>query len=80
MAKELPKMTRKELEKYTGLDGRATYVAYQGKVYDVTDSLLFTDGMHFEHYAGEDLTEAMVDAPHGEDIFEDFPVVAILED
>lgn len=80
MEKELPKMTSKELEKYTGLDGKAAYVAYQGKVYDVTDSPFFTDGMHFEHYVGEDLTEAMADAPHGDEVFEDFPVVAILED
>lgn len=73
-------MTVKELEKYNGLNGRPTYVAYQGRVYDVSESPFFLDAMHYEHYAGEDLTEALEDAPHGDEVFEEFPVVAVLEE
>jgi len=70
--------TREELNRYNGADGRPTYVAYKGKVYDVSESPLFEYGMHFEHYAGEDLTDSMAEAPHGEEVLRDIPVVGRL--
>jgi len=42
-----------ELKQYDGSNpANPVYVAFKGKVYDVTTSPLFIDGMHFEHYAG----------------------------
>ena len=76
----LPVMTREELEKYNGLNGMPHYIAYKGKIYDVTTSPLWRDGMHFEHYAGDDLTEEIAGAPHGEEVLEEFPVVALLKE
>lgn len=72
-------MKRKELEKFDGSSG-TTYIAYRGKVYDVSGSNLFEDGVHFEHYAGQDLTEFLGDAPHDEKVFSRFPLVGELED
>jgi predicted heme/steroid binding protein len=73
------KFTSEELAGYGGEDGDS-YVAVNGKVYDVSDSDMWEDGDHFgEHKAGEDLTEAMENAPHGMEVFDDFPEVGELE-
>jgi predicted heme/steroid binding protein len=69
-----------ELAIYDGQDGEAAYVAYEGKVYDLTDSPMWEFGNHeYEHAAGEDHTDAMAAAPHGDDVMDGFPVVGILE-
>jgi len=36
---------------------------------------LFLDGLHFEHYAGTDLTDYMSEAPHKDEVFEKLRVV-----
>ncbi len=65
------KFTLEELKQYDGKNGKPAYVAYKGKVYDVTGDYLWVDGDHQgEHEAGNDLTEAMSRAPHGEDRLE----------
>ncbi len=72
-------MTLEELKAYDGSEeGKPIYIAYKGKVYDVTESPLFINGIHFEHYAGTDLTDFMDEAPHGEEVLEEYPVVAEL--
>jgi 2-oxoglutarate ferredoxin oxidoreductase subunit alpha len=74
-------MTREELKQYDGREGRRAYTAYRGKVYDVTESPFWEAGEHQGmHIAGEDLTEAMAEAPHGEEVFENFRMVAELEE
>jgi predicted heme/steroid binding protein len=68
-----------ELKKFDGsTPGEPVYVAYKGKVYDVTNSPLFIDGMHFEHYAGCDLTQFMADAPHDDEVMSEIEVVGEL--
>ncbi len=65
-----------ELKKFDGSNpSNPIYVAYKGKVYDVTTSPLFIDGMHFEHYAGCDLTDYMADAPHDEEVMGELAVI-----
>lgn len=75
-------MKRFTMEELKGYDGgqkdKPIYFAYKGKVYDITDSPLFIDGLHFEHYAGTDLTEFITDAPHGEEVLEGIKVVGEL--
>ena len=72
--------TEQELKKYDGKNGKSTYVAYKGKVYDVSESALWEDGEHeMEHLAGKDLTDEFGDAPHEEDVFKRFPVVGELK-
>ena len=63
------KFKLEELKQYDGKDGRRAYIALKGKVYDVTDSVLWAGGEHqAQHEAGNDLTEEIGDAPHGEEI------------
>ncbi len=45
-----------------------TYIAYKGKVYDVSQSSFWLDGDHMGmHNAGKDLTEELEMAPHREE-------------
>lgn len=73
------KFTQAELSRYTGRDGMPAYVAYQGKVYDVTRSLRWRNGQHMNrHNAGADLTAELAKAPHSASRLRRFPVVGIL--
>jgi predicted heme/steroid binding protein len=63
---------------FNGKDGKPAYVAYKGNVYDVTNSSQWIEGDHIGHAAGEDLTEQMEIAPHGEDVMERMKVVGVL--
>jgi predicted heme/steroid binding protein/uncharacterized membrane protein len=75
------RFTPEELAQFDGKDGRAAYVAYRGKVYDVTESKLWRNGVHVRaHSAGEELTDAMLAAPHDDDVMERMAVVGILFD
>jgi predicted heme/steroid binding protein len=74
-------ISRKDLRRYNGENGMPTYAAYQGKVYDVSRSWHWKDGRHqVLHRAGEDLTDAMRDAPHNDDLLERVPVIGVLID
>jgi predicted heme/steroid binding protein/uncharacterized membrane protein len=69
-----------ELEKYDGNDGRPVYVAYKGKVYDISNSKLWRNGLHMKrHHAGQDMTTAIQGAPHEPDLLERFPQVGTLK-
>lgn len=73
--------TEDELSEFDGSDvGKPIYFAYKGKVYDVTDSPLFIEGMHFEHPAGTDLSDFMEESPHGDEVLEEFKVVGTFEE
>jgi len=68
--------TRQHLSQFDGREGRPAYIAYKGKVYDVSGSFLWMGGRHQAlHRAGEDLTDALGNAPHGEDLLERVPVI-----
>ena len=68
--------TAEELAAFDGKDGKAAYVAFNGKVYDVTGSDMWEAGEHEdEHSAGVDLTDDMDFAPHNDAVFENFPLV-----
>ncbi len=68
-----------ELRRHDGLRGPA-YVAYAGKVYDVSGSFLWQKGNHQGlHRAGRDLTVELEKAPHDADFLERFPVVGRLK-
>lgn len=64
------------LAKYNGKIEKQVYVAYKGKVYDVSESKLWKTGTHMNrHFAGKDLTDELSAAPHGEEVFTKFKVV-----
>lgn len=70
--------TRSQLALRNGQEKEAIWVAYDGIIYDVTQSKLWRDGKHYEHWAGQDLTEELPDAPHDTKVFEKFKVVGKL--
>ena len=72
------KFTLDELGKFDGKESRPAYVAYKGKVYDVTESSQRIDGDHLGHAAGEDLIGQMDIAPHAEEVMERMKVVGVL--
>ncbi len=72
-------ITAEELVQCNGAAGRPVYIAYRGRVYDVSDSTLWAGGDHMTtHFAGADLTGEFADAPHGEEVFERYPQVGVL--
>jgi predicted heme/steroid binding protein/uncharacterized membrane protein len=63
-----------------GKEGRPALVAYQGKVYDVSQSKLWPSGQHMKrHPAGKDLTADISAAPHGPENLDRFPQVGVLK-
>ncbi len=77
MGKE--KLTPDELSSFDGKEGRPAYFSYGGKIFDATASRLWVKGVHMgRHHAGEDLTEQLKLAPHGDDKITAMPVAATL--
>lgn len=71
-------ITRSQLALRNGQDRPEVWVAFQGVIYDVSSSRLWRRGQHYEHFAGQDLTEEFQDAPHGDFVFKRFKVVGYL--
>ncbi len=75
------KFTPAELAAGAGADGAPILIAFRGKVYDVSGSDLWERGNHMDlHRAGHDLTGEFPDAPHGEEVFERYPQVGVLQE
>jgi predicted heme/steroid binding protein len=72
--------TRAQLARRNGQDRPEIWIAYRGVIYDVTTSRMWRDGKHYEHWAGQDLTDELPDAPHNDRVFEKFKVVGKLSD
>ena len=77
--KELPEYTKFQLALRNGQDKPQIWVAYQGLIYDVSESRLWKRGQHYEHWAGQDLTSELKDAPHTQSVFEKFEVIGTLK-
>ena len=76
---DLPTYTKNQLALRNGQDRDEIWVAYQGRIYDVSRSRLWRRGHHYEHWAGQDLTaELEKDAPHTANVFDNFPVIGLL--
>ena len=71
--------TKQQLALRNGQDKPEIWIAFQGIIYDVSDSKLWKNGKHYEHWAGQDLTEELADAPHTQRVFERFLPVGKLE-
>lgn len=76
---ELPEYTFNQLALRNGQDKPEIWIAYEGRIYDVTDSRLWYGGKHYEHWAGQDLTAELADAPHTKSVFRHFKLVGILK-
>lgn len=76
----LPNYTRSQLALRNGQDKPEIWIAFQKIIYDVTDSRLWRNGRHYEHWAGQDLTEELEQAPHTLKVFDRFKEIGRLED
>jgi predicted heme/steroid binding protein/uncharacterized membrane protein len=74
------RFTPKDLADFDGSDGKPTYLAYNGVVYDVSTSRLWKAGKHMNrHHAGGDMGLELSQAPHSPDVLERFPRVGVLD-
>ena len=78
MKEEAKTITRPQLALRNGQDKPEVWIAYKGQVFDVTHSRLWRQGKHYEHWAGQDLTNELEDAPHTDEVFSRFKVIGIL--
>jgi predicted heme/steroid binding protein len=73
------RLTFGDLPYFDGKENKPAYFAYKGKVYDVSSSKAWKGGTHFKkHRAGDDLTDVLNTAPHGEEKILKMLVVAEL--
>ncbi|PTB91824.1 cytochrome b5 [Marivirga lumbricoides] len=70
--------TSQQLALRNGQDKPEIWIAYQGIIYDVTESRLWKNGKHYEHWAGQDLSKELIEAPHNERVFKKFKIVGTL--
>ena len=75
----MPIYTKSQLALRNGQDKPEIWVAYAGKIFDMTTSKLWKNGKHYEHWAGQDLTEELRDAPHSAKVFEKFEPIGQLK-
>jgi predicted heme/steroid binding protein/uncharacterized membrane protein len=76
----MKEFTSEELSSFNGKDSRPVYIALQGKVYDVSQSPLWSKGLHMNrHPAGKDLAGEISAAPHGTEVLERYPQVGDLK-
>ena len=74
-ADESVEFTLEELSRYDGKDGKPAYIAVDGIVYDVTDHPSWNEGMHSSVAAGQDISQQLKEAPHGESKLEGLKIV-----
>ena len=71
--------TLEELSQYDGSNGKPTYVAVDGKVYDLSKEEKWTGGIHFGLIAGKDLTEEFKSCHGMSQIINNLPQVGIIK-
>jgi len=68
-----------ELATCNGTGGQPVYIAYKGRVIDVSASKHWHGGRHMgTHLAGQDLTGEIEAAPHGPEVLDHFPEAGLL--
>ncbi|WP_423148971.1 cytochrome b5 domain-containing protein [Rubrolithibacter danxiaensis] len=75
----LPSYSKSQLALRNGQDKPEIWVAFEGNIYDVSKSRLWNNGKHYEHWAGQDLTDELKDAPHTAKVFDKFQIVGLLK-
>ena len=76
----MKEFSQEELAGYNGENGQPVYIAYNGKVYDISESKLWRNGSHMKrHNAGRDLTADIQAAPHDQDVLERYPQVGVFK-
>ncbi|MFZ4456685.1 MAG: cytochrome b5 domain-containing protein [Bacteroidales bacterium] len=71
--------TKSQLALRNGSDMDEIWIAFEGKIYDVTKSTYWKNGMHYGNFAGQDLTDEFAKSPHGKRVFEKLTVIGLLK-
>ena len=72
-------LSLEQLSYYDGLQGRPAYIAYQNKIYDVTNASGWSQGSHEGmHLAGQDCTDILQSAPHGTSVLNQLLIIGDL--
>ena len=79
MNENLREYTIHQLAVRNGSDREEVWCAYKGLIYDLSGSRLWWNGKHYEHWAGQDMTDELKEAPHTDHVFERFKVVGKLK-
>ncbi len=58
----LKEYTRSQLALRNGNDREEIWCAYKGYIYELNKSRLWRNGKHYEHWAGQDLTDEVQEA------------------
>lgn len=72
--------TKSQLVLRNGVEMSNVWIVWKGIIYDVSRSKLWRKGEPYEHWAGQDLTDELKDAPHNENVFDKFEIVGKLTD
>jgi predicted heme/steroid binding protein len=65
--------THTDLLSFNGTGQKPTYIAAEGVIYDLSKSAVWKKGRHMgQHFAGKDLTDDLLAAPHGSEVLEKF--------
>ena len=72
-------MTLSELAQYDGRNGNNAYVLVDGIIYDVTNNPNWPNGRHNGYQAGQDLSTAIRQSPHGLPYIQRQPIVAFIQ-
>lgn len=76
----MKEFTKEELRSFNGEEGRPVYISFEGKVFDVSKSPLWSKGTHMNrHPSGKDLSGEISAAPHGSEVFERYPQIGVLK-
>lgn len=70
--------TSSQLALRNGQEKEEIWFAYKGTIYEITGSRHWLNGIHYRHWSGQDLTEELDRAPHGEYVFKRCKVVGKL--
>ncbi len=77
----MKELDRESLKEFNGKDGKPIYVAFKGRVIDVTNSKFWKTGVHMKrHPSATDLTADIEAAPHGPEVLDRYPQVAVLKE
>jgi predicted heme/steroid binding protein/uncharacterized membrane protein len=80
MGTNMNEFSSEDLLAFNGKEGKPVYISFEGKVYDVSKSPLWSKGTHMNrHSSGKNLTEEISAAPHGTEVLERYPQVGILK-
>lgn len=78
--KLLKSYSRAQLALHNGQEKEEIWCSINSIIYDLTHSGIWSNGQHYEHWAGQDLTDELKDAPHDARVFEKFRIIGILKD